>query len=646
RFDDVTSATNLGQALLVGNGSTFGPTGTGVITANAITAGTYGINISGNAATATSLAGNLAGDLPYQSAPGTTAFLNIGANNTILKSNGTVPSWGTISASNMTAGDYTSVMTSGSYTINIAGNAGTVTNGVYTTGSYADPSWLTSLSGSKITGAMTGTTIGFDDVTSATNLGQSLLVGNGSTLGPTGTGVITANAITAGTYGISITGNAATATSLAGNLAGDLPYQSAAGTTSFLNIGANNTILKSNGTVPSWGTISASNMSAGDYSSVMTSGSYTINIAGNAGTVTNGVYTTGSYADPSWLTSLSGSKITGAMTGSTIGFDDVTSATNLGQALLIGNGSTLGPTGTGVITANAITAGTYGINISGNAATATSLAGNLAGDLPYQSAPGTTSFLNIGANNTILKSNGTVPSWGTISASNMTAGDYSSVLTSGSYTINIAGNAGTAVKVNNSLSNGAGISSLSFDGSASQSVAIDYTAAGTWTGLQTFNSPGVDINAGNIDGTTIGGTTPAAGSFTSVTVSSSVASPGNVLSLNNSGTGIAVSVTDNGGGVKLGYGTGTVVTDAVTIDGDRNSVYYVTSDNNSTNDVITVSNGANGQILYVVFYRATGAESVSVSGATGNLVPGGNGYVGITLVRINGTWKSVGSNTY
>ena len=392
--------------------------------------------------------------------------------------------------------------------------------------------------------------------------------------------------------------------------------------------------------------LTATNMTAGDYSSVFTSGSYTIDIAGNAGTVTNGVYTTGSYSDPAWLTSLSGSKITGAMTGTTIGFDDVTSATNLGQALLVGNGSTLGPTGTGVITANAISAGTYGISITGNAGTATSLAGNVAGDLPYQSAPGTTSFLNIASNNNVLISNGSIPTWGMLSASNMSAGDYTSVITSGSYTINIAGNAGTASKVNNTLSNGAGISSLSFDGSANQSVAIDYTAAGTWTGLQTFNSPGVDINAGNIDGTTIGGTTPEAGSFTSVTVSSSVASPGNVMSLNNSGTGIAVNVSNSGGGVKLGYGTGTIVTDAVSIDADRNSVYYVTSDNNSTNDVITVSNGINGQIVYIVYYRSAGTDQVTVSGATAALAPGGNGYVGITLVYVNGAWHTTGSRSY
>ena len=44
----------------------------------------------------------------------------------------------------------------GTWTISITGNASTVTNGVYTTGSYADPTWITSLAGSKITGAISG----------------------------------------------------------------------------------------------------------------------------------------------------------------------------------------------------------------------------------------------------------------------------------------------------------------------------------------------------------------------------------------------------------------------------------------------------------------------------------------------------------
>lgn len=46
------------------------------------------------------------------------------------------------------------------------------------------------------------------------------------------------------------------------------------------------------------------------------SGTWGISVTGNAGSVTNGVYTTGSYADPSWITSLAGAKISGAVTNS------------------------------------------------------------------------------------------------------------------------------------------------------------------------------------------------------------------------------------------------------------------------------------------------------------------------------------------
>jgi hypothetical protein len=49
----------------------------------------------------------------------------------------------------------------------ITGNAGTVTNGVVTTGSYANPSWITSLAWSKITS--TPTTIGGYGITDAAN---------------------------------------------------------------------------------------------------------------------------------------------------------------------------------------------------------------------------------------------------------------------------------------------------------------------------------------------------------------------------------------------------------------------------------------------------------------------------------------------
>jgi hypothetical protein len=80
-FSAITNGLNTGQSLVVGSGSSLDPSG-GTITANMLSAGTYGPNV------------------------------------------------------------------------NISGNAGTVTNGVYTTGAYADPSWITSLSGFKISGSV------------------------------------------------------------------------------------------------------------------------------------------------------------------------------------------------------------------------------------------------------------------------------------------------------------------------------------------------------------------------------------------------------------------------------------------------------------------------------------------------------------
>ena len=42
----------------------------------------------------------------------------------------------------------------GTWNIDVLGNAGTVTNGVYTTGSYANPAWITSIAAAKITGTL------------------------------------------------------------------------------------------------------------------------------------------------------------------------------------------------------------------------------------------------------------------------------------------------------------------------------------------------------------------------------------------------------------------------------------------------------------------------------------------------------------
>ena len=56
----------------------------------------------------------------------------------------------TVPIASLVAGDYSSKITSGTYSINVSGNAATVSNGVYTNVGYVDPSWISSLAKSKV----------------------------------------------------------------------------------------------------------------------------------------------------------------------------------------------------------------------------------------------------------------------------------------------------------------------------------------------------------------------------------------------------------------------------------------------------------------------------------------------------------------
>ena len=89
-----------------------------------------------------------------------------------------------IGGTSPSTGAFTTASASGGFTGNLTGNASTVTNGVYTTGSYADPAWITSLAGSKITGNISG---------NAANVTGTVAIANGGTgLTALGTGVQTA----------------------------------------------------------------------------------------------------------------------------------------------------------------------------------------------------------------------------------------------------------------------------------------------------------------------------------------------------------------------------------------------------------------------------------------------------------------------
>jgi hypothetical protein len=71
--------------------------------------------------------------------------------------------------------------------------------------------------------------------------------------------------------------------------------------------------LQTNGTGTSWVTLDLS--AKADVGGGNATGTWPISVTGNAATVTNGVYTSGSYANPAWITSLAEAKVLPAQTG-------------------------------------------------------------------------------------------------------------------------------------------------------------------------------------------------------------------------------------------------------------------------------------------------------------------------------------------
>ncbi|MFC2131579.1 hypothetical protein ACFLSQ_09115, partial [Bacteroidota bacterium] len=149
------------------------------------------------------------------------------------------------------------------------------------------------------------------------------------------------------------------------------------------------------------------------------------------------------------------------------------------------------------------------------------------------------------------------------------------------------------------------------------------------TGLSTLAS--VDIDAGAVDGTTVGTTTPAAASFTTIGMSGDLVVGGTITGDGSGLTNISSS---------LAYGTGTVVGNAYSIS-DNVSVIYLTSDDDGAEDAITLPTGAtNGQILYVVFVDPTG-DNDNANFDTGLYTTVGSAQV--SFVYANGAWFAIGA---
>jgi len=354
------------------NGTTIGATTAAAITGTTVTASSYfsgpgtnltgtasGLSIGGNAATATS-AGSVTNSLTINSGGAGGASPQTFNGGTAI----------TISYNTVGAPSITGTNASGTWGIGISGNAATVTNGLYSTGSYSNPTWLTSISGSIVSGAVaTATTATNVTGGAAGSLVYQTAAATTSTLALGTTNyVLTAGAtapqyVAQSTLSVGSATTATTATNLAGGGAGYVPYQSGSGATSFLAAGTIGQTLTSGGTgAPTWST--------------------PVTYA----TVTDDT-TTAATRYPLFANQTTGNLSTEYVSSTKLQFNPSTGVFTSTSFTGAGTGLT-GTAASLSIGGNAATA-----TSATSATTATNLAGGTANQIPYQTGAGATAFV-------------------------------------------------------------------------------------------------------------------------------------------------------------------------------------------------------------------------------------------------------------
>lgn len=251
----ITSASNTSIAIN-GNQITSGTVGsayisgsyTGITGVGTLTAGTWNATAIDPAYGGTGLTSYAVGNMIYATGTTTLAKLPIGTSGQYLSSSGTAPQWS--SAAALTKTDDTNV------TLTLGGNPSTAL-----------------LNAASITVGWTGqlsTTRGGTGLSSYT-AGDLLYYSTGTSLSRLGIG--TANQIltstgTAPQWSSASSVSIGTATNLAGGTAGAVPYQTGAGATTFLSLGATNYVLTAGATAPQY--VAQSTLSVGSATTATT----------------------------------------------------------------------------------------------------------------------------------------------------------------------------------------------------------------------------------------------------------------------------------------------------------------------------------------------------------------------------------------
>lgn len=277
---DITSLSGLTTPLSVAQGGTGSGTAGGART-------NLGAAASGANTDITSLnpTGGLQVGAPTGGAQGTGT---INATGLFINGVGVGTGSGSVTSVNVSGGT-TGLTTSGgpvttSGTITLAGTLAVANGGTGQT-SYTD--------GQLLIGNSTGNTLTKATLTAGS--GISITNGNGSiTITSTaGTGTVTSVSGSGGTTGMTLSGGPIT-------------------TSGILTLGGTLAIT-SGGTGATSASGARLNLDVPSTTGGGASGTWAINISGNAATVTDGVVTSGSYSNPTWLTSLASSKLTGAV---------------------------------------------------------------------------------------------------------------------------------------------------------------------------------------------------------------------------------------------------------------------------------------------------------------------------------------------